>query len=121
MVLTSNAFDVLANDGEDLIELVVYDGKDKEAAHETVNPNPKETGKLSPNTKEIGIQVAATVTNPNPKSTGIREVANKDQTVEWVHMTFGTLKELLNVTINQSCQEVPSQILDVPKKGIKIY
>ncbi|OIT19289.1 hypothetical protein A4A49_55572 [Nicotiana attenuata] len=41
-----------------------------------------------------------------------RDGINKELTIDWVHRRFGTdKKELrkLNVTTNQSCQEVPSQ------------
>ncbi|OIT00819.1 hypothetical protein A4A49_20226 [Nicotiana attenuata] len=47
---------------------------------------------------------------PSDQSTDER--ANKESTIDWVHRRFGTSKEelrQLNVTTNQSCQDIPSQ------------
>ncbi|OIT21306.1 hypothetical protein A4A49_37543 [Nicotiana attenuata] len=52
---------------------------------------------------------------PIPIDSRIDVDAKKENTIDWVHRTFGTNKEELrqcNVTTNQSCQEIPSQTYD---------
>ncbi|OIT03807.1 hypothetical protein A4A49_14575 [Nicotiana attenuata] len=47
-----------------------------------------------------------------PSDQSTYERANKESTIDWVHRRFGTRKEelrQLNVTTNQSCQDIPSQ------------
>lgn len=46
---------------------------------------------------------------------GIEEANINESTLDWVHRYFGTSKEelkQLNVTVNHSCQEIPSQTFD---------
>lgn len=47
-------------------------------------------------------------------------IANKEITVDWFHRRFGTTKEAINVTMNQSCQEEPSQTIEDSSKEINV-
>lgn len=47
-------------------------------------------------------------------------IANKEITVDWFHRRFGTTKEAINVTMNQSCQEEPSQTIKDSSKEINV-
>nr|XP_016515100.1 PREDICTED: uncharacterized protein LOC107831823 [Nicotiana tabacum] len=88
--------------------------KDLEEAKKT-NPNPTSTGKSS--LKKNGVQSEAKKV-PNPSVTGIEETNKRESTLEWVHRRFGTSKEELremNVVVNHSCHDVPSQTYDDSK------
>lgn len=56
---------------------------------------------------------------PNPKRNGIGDADNKERIVNWVQRMFGPLKEVLNVTLNHSYQEVPSQTFVEPPKSTR--
>lgn len=54
--------------------------------------------------------------SPNHTGNGIENASIKESTFDWVQRRFGTPKEVLNVSLNHSCHEVPSQIfLESPK------
>lgn len=85
--------------------------------------NPTPTGKASP--KKALIKILATeIPIPNPSEARNPEVNKRESTIEWIHRRFGTSKEELrelNVTVNQSCQEVPSQTYeDFKENGANI-
>ncbi|OIT00548.1 hypothetical protein A4A49_05511 [Nicotiana attenuata] len=59
-----------------------------------------------------GDQEVAKIDSSIPKDQKLEERVNKESTIEWVHRRFGTSKEelrQLNVTTNQSRQDIPSQ------------
>ncbi|XP_070046536.1 uncharacterized protein [Nicotiana tomentosiformis] len=81
-----------------------------EATNKENNVKPSQIGTQSPDVK--GNKELAKASSPSSIEVGIDEGVNKESTIEWVHRRFGTSKEELrelNVTINQSCHEVPSQ------------
>lgn len=54
--------------------------------------------------------------SPNPSNNGIKDATTKERTVDWVQRCFGTQNEDLNVNLNHSCHEVPSQtFVESPK------
>lgn len=53
--------------------------------------------------------------NDTPSGTGIGDAVVKETTVDWVQRSFGTPKEVLNVTLNHACHEVPSQLKESPR------
>lgn len=61
--------------------------------------------------------VAANIVNPNPSSIGFGEDEHNERTIDWVQRRFGPPKEVLNVTMNQSCLEVPSQTIEDSSKA----
>lgn len=69
--------------------------------------------------KEVGVTVATKSCNPNPTSRGIGVEASKERMVDCVHKRIGNLKEVLNVIMNQSCQEVSSQMIQDSSKAIE--
>ncbi|OIT06931.1 hypothetical protein A4A49_03443 [Nicotiana attenuata] len=59
-----------------------------------------------------GVQELVKANSIVPTDQRTDDGANKESTIDWVHRRFGTSKEelrQLNVTINQSCHEIPSQ------------
>lgn len=112
-----------ANDAEENNALVVLESQKKNYVQETVITNPTlkgiATGKSTPNPKGKGTQVAAVEKTTNPNGNGTREACIKERTKDWVHRSFGPSKEVLNVTLNPSCQDIPSQTLEESPKGIE--
>lgn len=52
---------------------------------------------------------------PTASGTELKGPATKETTASWVQRSFGTQKPVLNVTLNHSCQEIPSQTFgDLP-------
>ncbi|OIS95842.1 hypothetical protein A4A49_21981 [Nicotiana attenuata] len=120
-IQTAKIFDVLKNDageGDDNNRLVVVDSTQKIAT-----PTPKETGRglnptapiFSPISPRSGTATETTYTNIDAtvvnKTNTVKEKGHeevRESTAQWVNGAFGGN----NVTMYQSCQEVPSQSLD---------
>lgn len=80
--------------------------------------NPTPTGKATP--KKNGTKSTGKENIPNPTVHGIEETNMKESIIEWVNRRFSTNKDELrelNVTANNSCQEVPSQNLNDSTKN----
>lgn len=87
-------------------------------ANKARGSNPTPSGKTSP--KKIGIQNAGKKNHPNSSVKGVEDENKKKSMIEWVHR-FGTSEEELknpNVTATHSCQEIPSQTVEDPKKNV---
>lgn len=52
--------------------------------------------------------MVATSSSPNPNGNGNEDDIRKERMVDWVARRFGAACEDINVTINYSCQEIPS-------------
>lgn len=79
-IVTSNAFDALANDGEGNNSMDVYNSKDEESLQATSsisNSTGKDVGKPSPNSKGKGTQNAPVEKSLNPSDAGIGEEITK--------------------------------------------
>lgn len=84
--------------------------------------NPTPTRSTNPKGNEI--LFAAKEKLPNPVDTGIEEGNKKESPLDWVHRYFGTSKEYMkqiNVTINHSFYEIPSQTYENSGKNGENY
>lgn len=84
--------------------------KEKTEANKENKASPMSTRKTSP--KRNGVQSVTNEKCPNPADTRIVEANKKESTIKWVPRRFGANKEdlkQLNMTINESSQEMPSQ------------
>lgn len=85
------------------------------------NVNPTPTGISKP--MGNGNQSTTKDNVPNPTNSGIKEDNMRESTLERVQKRFGTNKEelrQLNVHVNHSCQEIPSQTFEESDKNGEI-
>ncbi|OIT31204.1 hypothetical protein A4A49_20499 [Nicotiana attenuata] len=103
----------------------------KEVVEKVLNKEQSEDNKTNPTftrngtpMKENSSNTVKQIPSPTPVGIGIDEAYKKECTIEWVHRRFGTSKKEfgeLNVTVNQSYQEVPSQAYEgFNEKGANI-
>ncbi|OIT33309.1 hypothetical protein A4A49_09719 [Nicotiana attenuata] len=83
---------------------------DNRVAKEGV-PNPSNTRARMEESVEVRNGNPGRNRSPNPNATRIKDATIKESMVDWVQRSFGAHKEALNVTLNHSCQEIPSQTL----------
>ncbi|OIT00903.1 hypothetical protein A4A49_23935 [Nicotiana attenuata] len=118
-VQTSNMFELLEKCKVEVHKQIKKEEVDKVLNKEKVEAkaNPTRTRKGTPN--KAGMQNPTNqMPSPSDVRIGIEEANKKESTIEWVHRRFGTSKEELremNVTLNHSCHEIPSQTYDDSK------
>ncbi|OIT29846.1 hypothetical protein A4A49_57056, partial [Nicotiana attenuata] len=98
--------------GEDLSNVKKKDHGENQSKKGYEKEKEGNTGASSPNPNS-GVMVGKDAnTKPVEKIINKNISANKESTIDWVHRRFGTSKEelrQLNVTTNQSCQDMSSQ------------